>query len=113
MKKTFTLILFLVPLMAFSQEQGILIDSTMTFQYMSHTDSTIYGKVYFERNYSGKTFLQTSFLWDSNLNGWIGLNRTEYDYDAGGHQVMYAYYTWDAGLNDWTGTDKLMTGLGI
>ncbi len=42
MKKILIFLLTLLPLTAFSQEEGILIDSTITYQYTSPTGFSIF-----------------------------------------------------------------------
>jgi len=106
MKKILIFLLTLLPLTAFSQEEGILIDSTITYQYTSPTDSVFLSKGYYERNYSGQLLLANYFQWDSNLNEWIWTKKEERSYDEDGHTVFGANYNWDSGLNDWVGVEK-------
>lgn len=108
MKKLLFLLMILFPLTLLSQEEGILVDSIISYQHISPTDSVFFRKTYYERDYNHyKNLLSISFDWDSQNNDWVGVNKEEMSYDEDGrHNVLYVSYNWNSDLNDWIGVNK-------
>jgi Secretion system C-terminal sorting domain/Family of unknown function (DUF3836) len=105
MKAILFVIFSLVVLQTTSAQQSRL-DSTITYKFITPTDSVLEYKYEYAYDNKGKRTSYVGYRWNATENNWINSSKNEYAYDDKGNETLSAYYDWNADKNDWVGRYK-------
>ena len=90
-----------IELTLFSQQTYTLADSTITYDFISLTDSIPSEKTVTEYDSIGNQILDIVYRWDSYTNDWFKSSKFEYTYDSIGNMILQLEYYGYSYANEW------------